>query len=160
MSYRVELNVQAFKCQFRAHAYCKFNCFVQTTVASCYAQFLLSYMVPFSCLPPDSTFTFPNVVVAVATVQNSDILGAWLGVPACKRVSKETVVNYLVSTTAVASWEKLSGVLYFLEEHAALDETTKYFQRQPGMCMGWKCLELATVRICIVHLTVKTYEQM
>ena len=47
-------------------------------------------------------------------------------------MNTETALNYYVTTVAAASWEHLAGILYYLEEHAALDKVKKYFQRQPG----------------------------
>ena len=109
-------------------------------------------------LPPDSTFTFPKLFQAIEAVQKWDKLGAWVGVPSCKRVSRETMVNCLITTTTTTSWERLSGVLYYLEEHAALDKATKYFERQLGMCVEGKCCsELLTFRTCIVSFVSKCF---
>ena len=92
-----------------------------------------SFLVPHSPLPTDPTFTLRNVTTAVESVEDCVSLGSFLGVPYESRGSMEKLVQYFITTVPNASWQTLAGALYCMEEHAALERVTKYFQRQPGM---------------------------
>lgn len=90
-----------------------------------------------SPFPADPTFTLQNLSTAIECVDDQHLCAAiGLEVPSEKRVSREEVLQYLIATVPDAPWQFLAGSLYKEEEHAALENVTKYFQRQPGMMGG------------------------
>lgn len=94
-----------------------------------HSQFLV-----FSPYLPDPTFTLPNIISKLETVQDWSTLGGWLGVPSSKRESREVTLNYYCTTVPNASWQRISGTLHCMQEHKALENVKNCFERQPGMC--------------------------
>lgn len=87
----------------------------------------------FSHSPADATFTLTNVLSTLETVQEWNKLGDKLHVPYTKQDSKDTMMNYYVTSIANASWQMLAGALYYCGEQTALKKVKAYFQRQRGM---------------------------
>ena len=97
------------------------------------------------CTSPDPTLTVERVA-GVMEKMADDILwevGSCLGVPLSKMeeimvYSTERDQNcaygeYWVNTHCDASWERLAGTLYYLEEKTALEEVVgKYLQTSRG----------------------------
>ena len=50
-----------------------------------------------------------------------------------KQDSKDTMMNYYVTSIANASWQMLAAALYYCGEQTALKKVKAYFQRQRGM---------------------------
>ena len=95
-------------------------------------------LVSLSPLPTDPTFTLSNVTTAVESVHLWARLGNCFDVLDWRCESMEDILEYFITTVPNASWQTLSGGLYYLQEQAALERVTEYFERQPGMdgCMG------------------------
>ena len=83
--------------------------------------------------PADTTFTLTNVLSTLETVQEWNKLGDKLHVPYTKQDSKDTMMNYYVTSIANASWQMLAGALYYCGEQTALKKVKAYFQRRRGM---------------------------
>jgi len=92
-----------------------------------------SSLVPLSLLPADPTFTLTNVTTAVESVEHLDKVGVYLDVPSAQWLSRDLILQYIITTLPDASWQTLAGALYYLKHDAALTRVTKYFQPQPGI---------------------------
>ena len=101
-----------------------------------------------SCLlPPDTSLTPHTLLHAVSTVRNFWVGGLLilLGVPNSVRYkirgspsySSEddkmtAVLQYSLQTLPGMSWGNIAGVLWFLEEHTALETVRQYLPHKPG----------------------------
>ena len=102
-----------------------------------------------SCLlPPDTSLTPHTLLRAVSTVRKFwEIYGllSWLDVPPSVRdeiraspsYSSEdekriAVLQYSLQTLPGVSWGKIAGVLWYLEEHTALETVRQYLPHKPG----------------------------
>ena len=100
-----------------------------------------------SLLPADPTLTLHNVTTVVAPVRDWDKLGACLGVPVAKRneidskystyeEKKEALMDYWLRCSPVASWGKLAGKLYYMEEKKSLQLVQRHLKKTSGMLSG------------------------
>ena len=105
-----------------------------------------------SCLlPPDTSLTPHTLLHAVSTVRDfwgdSFSLGLffYLGVPysVCIEIRKSpsyssedekrrAVLQYSLQTLPGMSWGRIAGVLWYLEEHTALETVRQYLPHKPG----------------------------
>ena len=107
-----------------------------------------------SCLlPPDTSLTPHTLLHAVSTVRNFWEIGSlaslgllgWLNVPLSVRdeiraspsyssedEKRTAVLQYSLQTAPGMSWGKIAGVLWFLEEHTALETVRQYLPHKPG----------------------------
>ena len=102
-----------------------------------------------SCLlPPDTSLTPHTLLHAVSTVRNFWDYGwllTWLDVPDSVRneiraspsfssedEKKTAVLQYSIQTLPGMSWGKIAGVLWYLEEHTALEAVRQYLPHKPG----------------------------
>ena len=104
-----------------------------------------------SCFPPDASLTTRNVLAALRTVHDAEILRLVLGVPgrfvmklrqqlASSEEEREALVNYFLQTHPCASWESLGGELLYwqyaedvvrqVKSHIKPDEGTVYSVHQ------------------------------
>ena len=79
------------------------------------------------------TFTTMNVLRAVREVENTDLLGDWLGVPELKRreianqfssvpQQRKALINYFIDHDPVASWRAVIVALERMREKRVADE--------------------------------------
>ena len=94
-----------------------------------------SSLIPLSLLPTDPTFTLHNVTIAVKSVHSARVFGYYFDIPVGRSSTREKILRTFITTVPNASWETLAGGLYQVQEHAALQRVTEYFQPQPGI--GW-----------------------
>ena len=110
---------------------------------------IMSY--PLLPLPPDLSLIPDTLLHAVSTV--TDFWGeggllAWLLVPspvqdrirASPSYSSEderrtTALQYYLQTVPGASWGRIAGVLWGMEEHTALESVRQYLPHQHGECV-------------------------
>ena len=109
------------------------------------------YVIPVSFLPPDTSLTPHLLLPAMSTVRDFwggiGLLGVIgiLGVPTSVRnqirqdpsYSSEderrmAVLQYFLQTLPGVSWGMIAGVLWFLEEHTALETVRPYLPHKPG----------------------------
>ena len=103
-----------------------------------------------SCLlPPDTSLTPHKLLHALSTVRDfwygNNGLMYWLRVPysvrdiirdsPCHSSEDErrmAALQYSLQTLPDMSWGKVAGVLWYLEEHTALEAVRKYLPHKPG----------------------------
>ena len=97
-------------------------------------------------IPPDLTLTPSNMSAVLHTVQELKRLGyVVLDLPFSvywsikSRISfshddqrREALINHYLLYYPLASWAHLAGMLYYMEEHTALQEVRQYITQQTG----------------------------
>ena len=102
-------------------------------------------------LPPDLSLTPDTLLHAVSTVTNFWEEGGlldWLDVPgpvrdqirASPSYSSEderrtAALQYYLQTVPGASWGRIAGGLWYMEEHTALESVRQYLPHQHGECV-------------------------
>ena len=102
-------------------------------------------------LPPDLSLTPDALLHAVSTVTNFWEEGGlldWLFVPGpvMDRITtspsytsederRTAGLQYHLQTVPGASWGRIAGVLWFMEEHTALESVRQYLPHQHGECV-------------------------
>ena len=104
-------------------------------------------LVSMLCFPSDTSLTLPNVLAALRTVEDVEILGAdVLHVPYTKREKvrrqsasveewREDLVKYFLHTNPNASWEWLLGQLLRYGEEAAVQDVKVHIETSEGGCV-------------------------
>ena len=106
------------------------------------------YVIPVSFLPPDTSLTPHLLLPALSTVRDfwgSDGLLYFLDVSNSVRyqISQDpsyssederrmAVLQYCLQTLPGMSWGRIAGVLWFMEEHTALEAVRLYLPHKPG----------------------------
>ena len=106
------------------------------------------YVIPVSFLSPDTSLTPLLLVPVLSTVTVRDFWGALLfllGVPdlvidqirldpsySSEDEKRMVVLQYSLQTVPGVSWGRIAGVLWFLEEHTALETVRPYLPHKPG----------------------------
>ena len=98
-------------------------------------------------LPADPTLTINNLRLVTSSVQNWDDLGHYyygLGVPTDVRdkisdnpailteEGKTAMLHYFLNNVPMASWQKIAGVLYYMEEETALQAAKRFLTVSRG----------------------------
>ena len=93
--------------------------------------------------PSDTSLTLTNIMAAIRTVQDMDILGYILEVPSTKKQElkrsandeerKKGLVKYFLDTHPIASWERLGGELLCWGESKAVEEVKVHIKPNEGM---------------------------
>ena len=109
---------------------------------------IMLYMYIVCLLPPDVSLTPRTLLHAVSTVRGLGgelrLLG-WLGVPRSVRVQirdsqsyssedkkRTAALQYYIETLPGASWGRIAGALWNMEEHTALETVRRYLPHKPG----------------------------
>ena len=106
------------------------------------------YVIPVSFLPPDTSLTPHLLLPALSTVEafwGSDGLLYFLDVSNSVRYQigqdpsyssederRMAVLQYCLQTLPGMSWGRIAGVLWFMEEHTALETVRPYLPHKPG----------------------------
>ena len=113
---------------------------------------IMSYIVCCTCLlPPDVSLTPHSLLHAVSTVRRFWSLGGevgllgWLLVPysvqehiidsqsySSEDEKRTAALQYYIETVPDASWGMIAGVLWYMEEHTALETVRRYLPHKPG----------------------------
>ena len=102
--------------------------------------------VNYSYTSVDASLTVDKAAEVILLTEKDwdDDLGIALLVPKCVRnriktehdelaSQKRALAKYWVETMYNASWSILAGVLYYTQEHSALNKCKEYFTNTPGL---------------------------
>ena len=109
------------------------------------------YVIPVSFLPPDTSLTPHLLLPALSTVRDFwDGLLYVLGVPDSVRYQirqdpsyssederRMAGLQHCLQTLPGVSWGMIAGVLWFMEEHTALETVRPYLPHKPGDYTIW-----------------------
>ena len=111
------------------------------------------YVIPVSFLPPDTSLTPHLLLPALSTVRDFwegggllDVLGVPYSVrdqirqdPSYSSEDERRMagLQYCLQTLPGVSWGMIAGVLWFLEEHTALETVRPHLPHKPGDYTIW-----------------------
>ena len=131
------------------------------------SAFSLLSVKPCPCyiFPPDITLTLYNLLQAVSTVREFWYYGGlldYLGVPAAvmdqiissqsyssEDEKRKAGLQYYLQTVPGASWVRIAGVLWYMEEHTALKNVRQYLPHEHGKYNNM----IIIYRLTNVHIT-------
>ena len=104
-------------------------------------------------LTPDTTLTPDNLFRALSTVKRFWLSGgllSCLGVPCSKRFQNRdseddgrmTALQYYLQTLPGVSWARIAGVLWYLQEHRALEAVRKHLPGEYMYIQSCSCIQI------------------